>query len=291
MIARTGPPGKVRPPGAGSGGRRDEDAAGGSSASTLLRPPVTTAEAALSEQDARRVTSEIQSELDSMQWSVHKIRRLIEKARDGAAHLALGYRSWTEYVAAEFSDPAGGPATKLTRDDRKKLVVQLSAMGMSTRAIGSVVGVDNSTVHRDLSGVADATPDDHEHLADSPIATATEGEFEAAIEQAKVEGDLSRENVESKLDATRAIVGRDGKAYTAPARPVRRRRPLPDVARDIGHDLEKLADKIERLLADDRLDQNVEMVGFHLRRGFSRIAVVHQAALARIEDVGGGGDG
>jgi hypothetical protein len=40
VIARTGPPGKVRPPGAGSGGRGDkrQRAAGGTSVSTLQRP-------------------------------------------------------------------------------------------------------------------------------------------------------------------------------------------------------------------------------------------------------------
>ena len=44
-------------------------------------------------------------------------------------------------------------------DMRREVVRELTAAGMSTRAIAPVVGVNNATVHRDLSGVADATPE------------------------------------------------------------------------------------------------------------------------------------
>lgn len=75
-------------------------------------------------------------------------------ARDWAT---LGYRSWDEYVTGEF----GGSLPRLNREERRELVVNLEADGLTTRGIAAAVGTDHATVVRDLkaSGGASAPPD------------------------------------------------------------------------------------------------------------------------------------
>jgi hypothetical protein len=79
---------------------------------------------------------------------------LVAKAGAGDAHLALGYKSWTEYVSTEFAVLS----LRLDRDDRRELVTQLSGEGMSTRAIAPIAGVDRKTVERDISGGTNVPP-------------------------------------------------------------------------------------------------------------------------------------
>ena len=104
----------------------------------------------MSEPDARRLTERIKLLLGSVNDQMDRLGRLVTEARDGGAHLALGYRSWTEYVAAEF----GSEPLRLGRDDRRALVAELTAAGMPTRAIAPVLGVGKSTVDRDRDAVA-----------------------------------------------------------------------------------------------------------------------------------------
>lgn len=77
----------------------------------------------------------------------------IDRLYAGRGWVALGYPSWSALCAAEISVP------KLKRDERADLVLELRATGMSTRAIGAALGVNNATVARDLSTVANATVD------------------------------------------------------------------------------------------------------------------------------------
>ena len=82
-----------------------------------------------------------------------QIRSMMERAWEyiviayqGRAHIALGYRSWDEYVDHRLSD------LRLTvpREQRGAVVQSLSRAQMSLRAIAKVLGVDPATVHRAL---------------------------------------------------------------------------------------------------------------------------------------------
>lgn len=108
----------------------------------------------ISEPDARRLTERIRMLVGSVSDQLDKLAGLVAQARETSAHLALGYRSWTEYVAAEFADHP----LRLDRDDRRQLVSSLAAEGMSTRAIAPVVGVHHDTVATDLAAVGNPTP-------------------------------------------------------------------------------------------------------------------------------------
>jgi len=82
---------------------------------------------------------------------------MIEQAKAGNAHEALGYPSWTAYVKDKFGDALA----RLRKADRLPLVEMMADQGMSTRAIAVVVGVSKDTVARDLrAGVSHETPDE-----------------------------------------------------------------------------------------------------------------------------------
>jgi len=98
---------------------------------------------------------------------------LLDLARTALAsqdHIELGYPSWTAYL----TDALGGAAKGVDRVLRRELVVQMHEMGMSTRAIAPIVGVDNATVHRDLERVANATPETGARVPDEAVTAPVE---------------------------------------------------------------------------------------------------------------------
>lgn len=58
----------------------------------------------------------------------------------------LGYESWDAMCSAEF-----GTVLRLSVEDRQQAAADLRGAGMSTRAIGSALGVSSETVRRDLA--------------------------------------------------------------------------------------------------------------------------------------------
>lgn len=70
--------------------------------------------------------------------------------------LALNYPTWEAACDAVL----GGLRVQLPRDDRREIAAVLHHdQGLSTRAIGTALGVSKDTVHRDLAGVANETPE------------------------------------------------------------------------------------------------------------------------------------
>lgn len=93
---------------------------------------------------------------------IDRVRALVNAAWDDLIALyqqraweSLGYDNWDDMCAAEFQ----GARIALPRDDRREVVSQLHDQGMSTRAIGSALGVSHDTVHKDLAGVRNLTPE------------------------------------------------------------------------------------------------------------------------------------
>lgn len=98
----------------------------------------------LTRDEARELTDQIITALQ-------KLVPLVKQAYAGRADKALGYASWHEYCASEL----GG--LRLPLADRPAAVAKLREAGMSTRAIGSAIGVDAKTVRNDLDAIAEAT--------------------------------------------------------------------------------------------------------------------------------------
>ena len=87
--------------------------------------------------------------------SVVDFRELIDIARAKQIHAALGFASWTAYVA----DVIGKEMGVLPVDDRRQIVDVLTKEGMSTRAQAAALGVSNATISRDQEVLHDVTPD------------------------------------------------------------------------------------------------------------------------------------
>lgn len=110
-------------------------------------------DAAVAERRAERITLRLDAIADNYAAVMPMIREAIEQRDD----LALGYRSPGEYVADRF----GGSLQRLGVEVRRAVVGELTAAGLSTRAIAPVVGVSHMTVQNDVSasGVKDFTPE------------------------------------------------------------------------------------------------------------------------------------
>jgi len=199
--------------------------------------------------DATRRRDRIKLLLTAMTTTTEKISELLEAAQADGDHRALGYASWTAYVAGEFADALAGLSTAA----RRPAVAALAEGGLSTRAIAEIAGVGQSTVGRDLQVTRSGSP-----VPDGPRPAS---EFKSMV-------------AEMGAPSRRRVTGTDGKSYSAtaaapsaPAAPrPRRRPPLPDSYGTAVRDLGKLVDRLERLHADDRFKANRESVR-QLNRG------------------------
>lgn len=270
----------------------------------------------IGEADAQRLTERIRNRMRQLQESIDRLGCLIAEAYNNRVWLALGYDTWDDYVAAEF----GVAQVRLERDQRQELVVSLRSAGMSTRAIGSALGVDQSTVVRDARTDASASVGQITGVNGktyTPPAPKPEPEFlcgdcgelfPQAIWHCPGDGHHSPlgefecqrcHAYELQLDGTIApIAGATADGATAdadvvdgevvgdspePAPPARTpRRPLRDQFFDAAYDLTKVVDRIGRLASDDRFPRNVEQVAAKHRSDLSRAVDVLADVLDRL---------
>lgn len=102
------------------------------------------------------------------------IPAIIKELHAGQGWKALNYDTWQEACEAEL----GGFRLGWVPEERREVVAELREAGMSTRAIGTALGVHHSTVADDLTGVGNPTPDpapvtgldgkDHQHETVAP---------------------------------------------------------------------------------------------------------------------------
>lgn len=221
----------------------------------------------MSRTDAERLTERIRYTAMSVREGVQKLQQLVSTAQDGQAHLALGYASWTAYIADVMGEE---PLQLRGREERREVVSWLAGQGMSTRAIAPVVGASKDTVHRDLAArVSDETPAEGSHLRESSPGPT----FDPTPDWDPVNTETGEVRPRSGENPPHSITGMDGKTYTRPepkeaSKP--QRRPLPDQFRDASVDLRKITERLERLVADDRFPRNREQV-----------ALIHQSDLSR----------
>ena len=230
---------------------------------------------AMSTVEAERITARIADKLDAIADNLEQVLPLISEALTRRAWEVLGYASPTAYVAERFA----GALDRLSPEVRRPVVAQLSAAGMSTRAIAPVVGVSPRQAAYDRSAGVQS-------LHTSPAADAPDAAQQAA------EPD---EAAPFRLPKSDHITGSDGKKYPRPEAPAladgapgpaparkTKRRPITDVARDAGLDLHKVSGQLERLMADDRFSGNKSEVAAHLRHHLAHATEVLQDLNSRI---------
>jgi hypothetical protein len=92
--------------------------------------------------------------VDSIRVDVADIGERVATAYLGRAWMALGYPSWDALCEAEFD----GARLRIPREQRAEQVQSLRAAGLSTRAIGTALGVSEGTVRTDLAGAQNYAP-------------------------------------------------------------------------------------------------------------------------------------
>lgn len=200
----------------------------------------------MSKVEAERITARIADKLDGIADNLEQVMPMIGEALTRQAWKALEYASPTAYVSERFSSAL----QRLTPEVRRPIVGELSAAGMSTRAIAPIVGVTHKTVVKDMQVVPEVPP-----------ASPAEPETEHG------------------LPTTDRIVGMDGKTYQRPAvdsqtgevldvtpEPARpRRTPLPEQFFNASYDLCRKAERVLQLTEDDRFTQNREKLALKHR--------------------------
>lgn len=204
--------------------------------------------------EARRLTERIRLTATTFAESREKLMALVTEAKDGHAHIALGYGSWTDYLA----DVLGEEPLRLARDDRRELVTALAAEGMSTRAIAPIVGTSQRQVARDVAPEPNVSP--------APRAiTGRDGKtYTPPVPKAPA-------NVDA---ATGEII-----EPTPRSTP---RRPLTDQFFDAAYDLSKVTERLARLADDDRFPQNAEKVAAKHRGDLLRSIDALQGVIQRL---------
>jgi hypothetical protein len=162
-------------------------------------------------------------------------------ARDWAA---LGYESWAAYLDGEY----GEHRIRLPRDQRREIVAGMAQAGMSTRAIGSAIGVHHDTVHRDVQAtVGNPTVDEQRAVL------SLDGRERPAARPAPSTSDWAEPD-DDAIPGQSHVLEHTALETVTPA--VTRRRPLPEAFADAGRDLTKAAEKLTRLTEDDRFTRN-----------------------------------
>ncbi|TQK27891.1 hypothetical protein [Arthrobacter sp. SLBN-53] len=174
-------------------------------------------------QDAERLDKRIRLMAQTTRENFEKVGRLLDEAKQGRVHEALGFKSWTAYVA----DALGGQL-QLSGEARQAMVQVLAGEGMSVRAIATATGVSKSTVDRDLAQVSHGgTPD----VAGAPDSAVPQRDTSDVVE-ALADGDaaLADELTDALKNAKPSTVtGVDGKTYTKQKRkPKPKKEPEPE---------------------------------------------------------------
>lgn len=101
--------------------------------------------------EAVTLAKKITAQNDRVNIEAGALVELVADALKGKAWIGLGYGSWSDLV-----DAMGWEFRPATTTDRAALGQLLRDSGMSYRAIGKVVGVNDRTIRRDLAGAANA---------------------------------------------------------------------------------------------------------------------------------------
>lgn len=258
----------------------------------LIVSALTVTEYVMPEAEAERLTLRITLTAGTLREGLEKLHSLVAEAKAGNAHVALGYPSWTAYLAATL----GKEPMRLDRADRQELVGYLAGEGMSTRAIAPIVGASQATVAR-----AVRAPESFDSPAPSPFPPFDgEAVMAQAIETTRVQSlhtspepapeplppfdPITGEVLDAEPTPAK-VMGLDGKTYTRPepitAKP--RRTPLVDSFFRATQDLCRKAEAITRLVDDDRFPQNMQKVATANRSDLVRAIDALQRVVEQLD--------
>lgn len=229
----------------------------------------------LSESEARELTREIAQTL-ALAWD-----KVVE-AYQRRVWEPLGYGSWDSYCRAEL----GSTRLRLPAEEREEAVRSLRSAGLSTRAIAAATGLSPRTAAREAAGVPHGTPG-----VGQPGGSSAAGSGSASPSITGLDGKSyshPRTSRGAKEEPIEAEIVEDDQPDPAPPTPVvagaGKRRPLPDQARDAGWEIRRAAERVARIVGDDRLTTNKQQVSSALRSHLLFVAQTVSAALGELSD-------
>jgi hypothetical protein len=98
----------------------------------------------LHDREAKELDAEIREASGKLSADIDALLNLLEMAKAGQIHIALGFPSWPAYICDAVQ------IAPSNRADRKMLAALMSAEGLGQRAIAAVLSVDQKTVSNDL---------------------------------------------------------------------------------------------------------------------------------------------
>lgn len=231
---------------------------------------------AAAERRAERITLRLDAIADNYRAVLPMIREAIEKRDD----LALGYRSPGDYVSDRFGQSLAGLGIEV----RRAVVGELTAAGLSTRAIAPVVGVDQKTVVRDarvIRGEACASPD--RTTPASPVVIGA-GPTPEGVAPSPPEVEQEANQGVGAPASRPPVVGIDGKEYRRPEPKPRAtpRRAITDQFFDAAYDVRQKVESLHRLIGDDRFPQNAEKVAAKHRNDLLRTRDLLEQVINRL---------
>lgn len=211
---------------------------------------VETIPAQLSADEARACIERIRETAVTVHDARERLREWVARAYLGRAWVALGYASWDALCDAELGDDR----MRLPRSERQELVASLREQGMSTRAIGSALGVSHMTVERDAAASSSVT--------DVPVerVVSLDGRQRPAVQPPRTPSAPTTESPTPVEEVVDAEVVEDEPVRVASVDRAAPRRPLADAFADATYDLAKTVDRLTRLTADDRFPRNADQV-------------------------------
>lgn len=100
--------------------------------------------------DAERLDKRIRLMAGQIAENMTKLYELTERAKSGKIHVALGFPSWTAYLADAVT-----VQVRLEREQRRELVGYLSGEGVPNTVIADMAGVDEKTVRNDRRAISE----------------------------------------------------------------------------------------------------------------------------------------
>jgi len=222
--------------------------------------------------EAERITSRIADKLDTIADNLEQVLPLIGEALTRNAWKSLGYASPTAYVSERFA----GALERLSPDVRRPVVAQLSAAGMSTRAIAPVVGVSDRQVRYDVNQGGKSLPTSPAPKSDAELLAGAEWSPEAVEDEPRFTDEPGRVQQVTgnwNLPKSDKIIGPDGKHYPRPE-PKEHKPKAEAITSQFSSaivDLNRVLDRFHRISTNDNFN----------RKNKDQIAALHGNDLAR----------
>jgi hypothetical protein len=220
----------------------------------------------LLEWEARQLTREIADTL-AIAWDK------IVAAYQRRVWEPLGYSSWDCYCRAELSSTR----LRLPSEEREEAVRSLRSARLSTRAIAAATGQSHTSVRRGLAGGTNVPPAGA-HTQGETAITGLDGKSYTGSH-------TTAPDTSQPIDAE--IVDDQGPQPVPPASvppATTKRRPLTDQAKDAGWEIRRAAERIARIVSDDRLPTRHQQVSFALRTHLLFTAQTVTTALDQLSD-------